>query len=241
VGGAENIPQSSELAPGPGFRIRAKFDRPPLDHVERFRHVDLALVSDLMNRLYTLRSGLKPIVPTPDGTTLIGPACTVKLYPGDNLMVHAALDFAEPGDVIVVDTAGSMTNAAIGDMVTAKAKSRGIAGFVVDGLVRDVEAMLEVGLPVFARGATPRGPLHRGPGELNYPVSCGGVSIEPGDLVLAGLDGVVIVPRVAAGELIDRAEKKMTSELEYVSAVRRGEFSNQWVDDMLKASGCVFE
>ena len=241
MAGADDIPQSSELSPGPGFRIRTKVERADPEVVERFRAVDIALVSDLMNRLYTLRSGLRPIVPTADGKPLVGPACTVKVYPGDNLMAHAALDVAEPGDVVIIDTAGASTNAVIGDMVTAKAKARGISGFVVDGLVRDVEAMLEVGLPVFARGSTPRGPLHRGPGELNFSISCGGVSVDPGDVVMAGTDGVVIVPQASAAELIVRAEQKMLAENDYVAAVHRGDFSNQWVADMLNANDCVFE
>lgn len=241
MSGADNIPQSSELAPGPGFRIRRAVERTSPEIVDRFRKIDVALVSDLMNRLYTLRPGLKPIVPTADGQPLVGPVCTVKVYPGDNLMVHAALDHAQPGDVIVVDTAGATTNAVIGDMVTNKARARGIAGFVIDGLVRDVEGMLEAGVPVFARGTTPRGPLHRGPGELNHSISCGGVSINPGDLVMAGADGVVVVPRDATMELIERAELKTAQEDEYVAAVKRGEFSNQWVADMLEAHGCEFQ
>lgn len=241
MSGADKIPQSSELAPGPGFRIRRRVERTPIDLVERFRAIDIALVSDLMNRLYTLRPGLKPIVPTADGQALVGPACTVKVYPGDNLMVHAALDHAQPGDIVIVDTAGATTNAVIGDMVTNKAHARGIAGFVIDGLVRDVDGMIEAGVPVFARGTTPRGPLHRGPGELNHSISCGGVSIDPGDLVMAGADGVVIVPRNAALELIERAELKTAEENDYVAAVKRGEFSNQWVADMLEAHGCQFQ
>lgn len=239
MSGADKIPQSSELAPGPGFRIRRTIVRPPSSIVERFKAIDIALVSDLMNRLYTLRSGLRAIVPTPDGGVLAGPACTVKVYPGDNLMIHAALDIAEPGDVVIVDTAGATTNAVLGDMVTNKARARGIAGFVIDGLVRDVEGMLDAGVPVFARGVTPRGPLHRGPGELNYPISCGGVSIMAGDIVLAGADGVVIVPSDAADEMIERAEAKMSKEQDYVDAVKRGEFSNEWVTDLLDQNGCI--
>lgn len=225
------------MAGGPGFRLRREIERVPPDIVERFRTVDVALVSDLMNRLYTLRPGLRPIVP-PTGGVLVGTACTVKVFPGDNLMVHASLDVARPGDVVVVDTAGATTNAVLGDMVANKARARGIGGFIVDGLVRDVAGMLEAGVPVFARGSTPRGPLHRGPGELNFPISCGGVSVSPGDLVMAGSDGVVVVPRDAAAEVLARAEAKMAREQEYVAAVRRGEFSNAWVDRMLEAGGC---
>jgi len=240
MSGADNIPQSSELAPGPGFRVRTAIDRPSRDVVDRLSAIDIALVSDLMNRLYTLRSGLVPIVPTPDGSLLAGPACTVKVYPGDNLMIHAVLDIAQPGDVIVVDTAGATTNAVLGDMVTNKAKARGLSGFVIDGLVRDVDGMMEAGLPVFARGVTPRGPLHRGPGEINYSVCCGGVSIDPGDIVLAGADGVVVVPLDSADTILARAEKKATQEDDYVAAVKRGEFSNRWVSDLLTNTGCEF-
>jgi len=240
MSGADKIPQSSELAPGPGFRIRTKVQHPDPGLVDRFRDVDIALLSDLMNRLYTLRSGIHPIVPTADGSPLVGPACTVKVFPGDNLMIHAALDHANPGDVVVVDTAGSSTNAVLGDMVTAKSKARGIAGFVVDGLVRDVDAMTDIGLPVFARGVTPRGPLHRGPGELNFAISCGGVSIDPGDIVVAGADGVVIVPFDCASAVAGRLESKAAAEADYVAAVHRGDFSNQWVADMLSDHGCEY-
>jgi regulator of RNase E activity RraA len=156
-------------------------------------------------------------------------------------MIHAVLDIAQPGDVIVVDTAGATTNAVLGDMVTNKAKARGLSGFVIDGLVRDVDGMAEAGLPVFARGVTPRGPLHRGPGEINYSICCGGVSIDPGDIVLAGADGVVIVPLDSAESILARAEEKATQENEYVESVKRGEFSNQWVADLLANSGCELE
>jgi regulator of RNase E activity RraA len=235
----DEIPQSSELTGGPGFRLRREIERVPDDIVERFRAVDVALVSDLMNRLYTLNSGLHPIVPPADGL-LIGTACTVKVFPGDNLMVHASLDIARPGDVVMVDTAGSTINAVLGDMVANKAKARGISGFIVDGLVRDVAGMLEAGVPIWARGVTPRGPLHRGPGELNYPISCGGVSVSAGDLVMANSDGVVVVPRESAKDVLQRAETKKLKESDYVAAVKRGQFSNKWVQDTLEDSGCDF-
>lgn len=241
MSGVEDIPQSSELAPGPGFRIRRTIDRPEPDVVERLRALDIALLSDLMNRLYTLRSGLVPIVPTSDGGVLAGPACTVKVYPGDNLMIHAVLDIAQPGDVVVVDTAGAATTAVLGDMVTNKAKARGLSGFVVDGLVRDVDGMMKAGLPVFARGVTPRGPLHRGPGEINYSICCGGVSVDPGDIVLAGSDGVVVVPLDSADTILARAEERAAAAHDYVESVKRGEFSNQWVSDLLMDGGCELE
>jgi RraA family protein len=237
MGIGDEAPQSSELTGGPGFRIRRKADRVPQILVDRFKALDIALISDLMNRLYTLDSGIYAVV-EPTDSVLIGTACTVKVFPGDNLMVHAALDIARPGEVVMVDTAGSTINAVLGDMVANKAKARGIKGFIVDGLVRDVAEMRKAGVPVFARGITPRGPLHRGPGELNYPISCGGVSVNAGDLVMAGPDGVVVVPRLDAEEILHRAEMKTAKEAEYVAAVRRGEFSNEWVHRTLGADGC---
>jgi RraA family protein len=239
VGIGDSIPQSSELVGGPGFRIRRAIERVPVELIERFREVPVALLSDMMNRLYTMNSGCRPIIPPPDGL-LVGPACTVKVFPGDNLMVHASLDIAQPGDIVVVDTAGSTINAVLGDMVTNKARTRGIAGFIVDGLVRDVEGMREAQVPVFARGVTPRGPLHRGPGELNYPISCGGVAVSPGDLVIANSDGIVVIPRDSALDLLERAEAKRDAEADYVAAVKRGEFSNKWVDTLLEEGGCEF-
>src|SRR5690606_30332237 len=124
----------------------------------------------MLNRMYTMNPQIHNLV---NNEPLFGPACTVKVFPGDNLMVHKSLDLAQPGDVVVVDTSGSRENAVLGDLVTTKAKHRGIAGFIIDGLVRDLPGMREVGLPVYARGVTPFGPLHRGPGELNYTISCG--------------------------------------------------------------------
>lgn len=235
--GADGVPQSSEIDPGPGFRVRREIERPAADEIQRLAELDIALVADMMNRLYVMRPGLLPISPNP-AVDLTGPVCTVKVFPGDNLMIHASLDIARPGDVVVVDTAGASHNAVFGDMVANKAVARGIAGFVIDGLVRDVEGIIETGLPVYARGTTPRGPLHRGPGEVNYPISCGGLSVAPGDIVKASPDGVILVPREAVRTVLARAETKATKEADYVAAVRRGEFSNQWVTDMLEANGC---
>src|SRR5207302_4451763 len=169
---------------------------------------------------------------------LCGPACTVKVFPGDNLMVHKALDVARPGDIVVVDTGRSASNAVLGDLVTTKAKHRQIAGFIVDGLIRDLPGILPLNFPVFARGTTPVGPLHRGPGEINYPISCGGVVVNPADLIVADGAGVVVVPRDIAPELLLRLKSHAETNEAYLNAVKRGEFSNQWVDRILEQHGC---
>lgn len=229
-------PKTAEMHPGPGFRMREQFERPPQDLVEGLRVFETPAISDLMNRLYSMVPQIKPV--TDPSLRVCGPACTVKVFPGDNLMVHKSLDVAEPGDVVVVDTSSSSLTAVLGDLVSTKARHRGIQGFVVDGLVRDLPAIQDLGdFPVFARGITPIGPLHRGPGELNYPISAGGIVVNPGDIVVGDPNGVVVVPRGIASALLQRLRDRAARESDYTAAVGRGEFSNAWVDATLDAGG----
>jgi regulator of RNase E activity RraA len=233
-------PKSAAMHPGPGFRIRRRIERPAPEVVTGFGAFDAPAISDLMNRLYAMELGIHTL--TEPSLGLVGPACTVKTYPGDNLMVHKALDIAEPGDVIVVDTSGSSMGAVLGDLVSTKARHRGVAGFVVDGLIRDLAGIRALGdFPVFARGVTPIGPLHRGPGEINYPVSVGGIVVNPGDLIVGDLNGVVVVPREIAPELLERLTAQKRSEADYMDAVARGSFSNSWVDRLLDDSGVIVD
>ncbi len=234
---ADAKPQSSELHPGPGFRIRHRIQRPDPALLAAFRALEGPMVSDLMNRLYTMRPAIQNLT-DPDLAPLVGPACTVKVFPGDNLMVHAALDVARPGDVLVVDAGGSYMNAVLGDLISNKARHRGIAGIVVDGLVRDIDGIREARIPVFARGVTPVGPLHRGPGEVNFPIQCGGIVVSPGDVIFADSNGVVVVPLEIAAELLKRCQEKTANEESYVASVKRGKFSNVWVHVELAAQGC---
>lgn len=229
-------PQSAEMHPGPGFRLRYEIERPDPETVSGLSRHQTPDISDLMNRLYAMEPEIRNM--TDPDLRLVGPACTVKVYPGDNLMVHKALDIAQPGDVIVVDTSSSSLTAVLGDLVCTKARHRGVAGFIVDGLIRDLPAIKRLGdFPVFARDVTPKGPLHRGPGEIGYPISCGGIVVNPGDVVVADLNGVVIVPRDISDELLMRLDSKAAKESDYVSAVARGDFNNDWVDAMLEANG----
>jgi RraA family protein len=230
-------PKSAEMNPGPGFMVRRNFDRPSKQLVEAFKQFDTTDVSDMLNRLYTMGSEIHNQV---NNATLVGPALTVKCYPGDNLMVHKALDLAEPGDVIVIDASKSDTAAVIGDLVANKARHLGIAGFIVDGLIRDLQGVRECGLPVYAKGVTPFGPLHRGPGEINYPISAGGIVVKPGDIVTAGASGVTVVPKWAAEDILARLEKNRERLAAYVEGVKQGIFSNEWVDSQLNADGCLF-
>src|SRR5215468_322217 len=145
-------PRSAEMHPGPGFRVRLDFPRPDTALTRAFAPFATPDISDLLNRLYAVDPGI--ICLTGSHHQLCGPACTVKVFPGDNLMVHKALDVAKPGDIVVVDAHGSSMNAVLGDLISTKAKHRGISGFVVDGFVRDLPDLIELDFPVFARGAT---------------------------------------------------------------------------------------
>src|SRR5438309_11466109 len=148
VGTMVSKPMTSELNPGPGFRMRRHICRPDPALVAGFREFETPMISDLMNRLYTMCTAIRNV--TAPHLRILGPACTVKVFPGDNLMVHKALDIARPGDVVVVDTCGSHHTAALGDLVCTKARHRGLAGFVVDGMIRDLPGIQRLAdFPVF--------------------------------------------------------------------------------------------
>lgn len=231
-------PQSAELIPGPGFRVRSDFTRPRPELLDIYRQFETADISDLINRMYTMRADIRNVT---NEKPLVGPACTVKVFPGDNLMVHKALDIVQPGDVLVIDTGGSQRNAVVGDMIANKAVHRGIAGFVIDGLVRDLPGVIETGLPIYACGVTSFGPLHRGPGELNYPVSCGGVVVNPGDIIAADVSGVTVVRKEFAEQLAVRLHAHCERLAAYTANVKQGIFSNAWVDAQLQKDKCLFE
>jgi regulator of RNase E activity RraA len=233
-------PASAEMNPGPGFRINAQWERPNRGIIEGFAEFETPAISDQMNRLHTMEPEIRML--TDPARPLVGPALTVKVFPGDNLMVHKSLDIAKPGDVIVVDAGSSSMNAVLGDLICTKARHRGVAGFVVDGLIRDLPAIRALGdVPVFARGVTPIGPLHRGPGEIGGAICAGGLVVTPGDIIVADLNGVVVVPRTDADDVLHNVRSKAASEADYVAAVARGEFSNAWADRFLAEHGLAVD
>jgi regulator of RNase E activity RraA len=232
-------PASAEIHPGPGFRVRHEFPRLPAQVCKALLEFDTPTISDQLNRLYAVSPAIHCLT---DATHRVAaPVCTVRCYPGDNLMVHKALDVAQPGDVIAIDAsfAHGAATAVLGDLIATKARHREIAGFVVDGLVRDIVGIREVDMPVFARGTTPVGPLHRGPGEINFPIALGGIVTYPGDVVVADAAGIVVVPQDAVEELLLALGAKQAASAAYHAAVRRGEFSNRWVDEMLERQNCL--
>jgi regulator of RNase E activity RraA len=231
-------PKTADMHPGPGFRVRQEIERPGSEIVAGLGRFETPAISDQLNRLCTMMPSIRNL--TDERLSILGPAITVKSYPGDNLMVHKSLDIAQPGDVIVVDAHRSPLTAALGDLVSKKARHRGVAGFVVDGVIRDLPEIKALGdFPVYARDVTPIGPMHRGPGEINYPIAAGGVVVNPGDVIVGDLNGVVVVPREFAADLLKRLEERAAAEAAYNESVASGNFSNAWVDAILEDSGVI--
>ena len=219
-----------------GFRILPAPRRAPAALIRQFRNVVVAHLSDCMNRL----PGGDGLDPMHKGGHMLGQAITVRVPPGDNLMVHKAIDMAGPGDVIVVAAGGDMSQAIIGEIMTTLAAKRGVEGIIIDGAIRDSGAIAANKFPVYARGVTPRGPYKNGPGEINVPISVGGMVVCPGDIVVGDEDGVVAVPVDIAAEVLKAAKAKAKEEDAVLAAIRKGKADRAWVDATLKAKGCDF-
>ncbi|PRY02409.1 RraA family protein [Allonocardiopsis opalescens] len=222
---------------GVGNRVLPRAESVAAETLERFRAAafPVANVADAMGRFGALR-GLRRMAPAP---YLVGTALTVRTRPSDNLMVHKALDLAGPGDVLVVDACGGADYAIVGGLMCRYARRRGLAGLVVDGMVRDDDELTELGLPVYAAGISPNGPYKDGPGEINVPVSCGRTPVLPGDLVLGDADGVVVVPRADAEQVRREAEAVRGNERGVVAAIERDGWDRAWIDRKLAANGCA--
>ena len=190
-----------------------------------------------MSRLHAVAAEIRPYH---NKSKLVGPALTVKVPPGDNLMVHKAIDIAKPGDVIVVDAGGVVAHAIIGEIMSSLAESRGVAGMIIDGAIRDADAIAKSGFPVYARGVTHRGPYKNGPGEINVPVVVGGTVINPGDIVVGDEDGLVLLAPASIASLIKLAKAYAEKEDVMLKAIRSGAgIDRAWVDKTLAEKGCV--
>ena len=201
----------------------------------QFLEIPVSNVSDCMSRMFAGGARLRPMH---QGNPMAGPALTVRVRPGDNLMVHKALQLAVPGDVIVVDGDGALTNALIGEIMSSIAQSRGVAGIVINGAVRDARALRESTFPVFAAGVTHRGPYKDGPGEINTTIAIDGMVIHPGDLILGDDDGVLCVPYAEAESLLAAARSKIAVESQMMAAIAAGTYNAPWIDEILKRLNC---
>jgi RraA family protein len=192
---------------------------PAPELLKRFAKLPTANVADAMDRLGALDSRIKPVWP---GATIVGPAFTVWTRAGDNKLLHEALRRAAPGDVLIVNGQGDESRALLGELMAERAKVNGIAGFVIDGAVRDADVIGEIEVPVFARAVTPAGPYKHGPGRLGCTIAVGGVAVAPGDIVLGDADGVVIVPQDEAEQVLVAAEAKFEDETARRADIKAG-------------------
>ena len=219
-----------------GFRILKRRRVVAADIVEKFRSLPVANVSDSMARMAAGGARLRPMH---GGGAMAGPALTVKTRPGDNLMLHKALDLAQPGDVVVCDAGGDLTNSLIGELMTAHAIKRRVGGVVINGAIRDAAAIRAGTFPVFAAGISHRGPYKDGPGEINVPIAIDGMVIEPGDLILGDDDGLVCVPFDAVAVVLAATQAKQAAEQKQIAEIAAGTSDRNWIDATLKRLGCA--
>ncbi len=209
-----------ETSPGPAVSAQA---------LAEYATVGSAQISDCMARLYGV-VGLSPRH-KPGGPRMVGTAVTVKTRPGDNLMIHKAISMAGPGDVIVVDGAGDLTNALVGELMSMQAQARGIAGFVIDGAIRDADTFAQQDFACFARGVSHKGPYKDGPGEINVAISVGGQVVHAGDVVVGDADGVVFIEAARAADVLQWALKKEAAEVDTKRKILAGEGgAKPWID-----------
>lgn len=218
------------------------------DVVREFERVDRAVVeqagafpssilADVAGRRGALHGRIAALSPS---MRFAGSALTVEVRPGDNLMIHAALAIARPGDVIVVDGKGDLSSALIGEIMSQQAVAMGVAALVIDGAVRDSEAIRALGLPVFAAGLNPNGPTKSVAGRLNHPISIGGVTVCPGDLVVGDADGVTVIERAKAAAMLPLARDKVAAETRRIADIRaRTALRPGWLDGALRTAGVL--
>jgi regulator of RNase E activity RraA len=221
-----------------GLKVLKRRRAVPAELAAQFIGVPVANVSDCMSRLFAGGARLRPMH---SGRPMSGPTLTVRTRPGDNLMIHKALQMAAPGDIIVVDAGGDLTNALIGELMVGTALQRKLGGFVIDGAIRDSKALREGNFPVFAAGVTHRGPYKDGPGEINVPIAIDGMVIEPGDLIVGDDDGVLCVPFDHVQSVLAATRKKADAEAAMATAIAAGQVDTAWIDATLKRLGCLIE
>jgi 4-hydroxy-4-methyl-2-oxoglutarate aldolase len=210
--------------------VRRNIERPSKTTLKAFAGMPTGFVTDAFNGKGCLDYTIKPLLPA---MRFSGSAITAYCGPMDNLAAMAVLDFARKGDVIVIATTGDDTAATIGDLWAFWAKKIGVAAIVCDGLVRDVTGLLKVDIPVFARGIKPNSAFRNGPGEINTTVTCGGVAISAGDIIVGDRDGVVAVPLAEAERVIERLELVKKKEAQAEAQVKKGVKLKFWDPDAL--------
>jgi 4-hydroxy-4-methyl-2-oxoglutarate aldolase len=203
--------------PIPDLIVRRQFPRPAVSAA--FRGAPIGFVVDAQGRFGGLDHHIKPITPL---SAFCGPALTVLCREGDNLAAHVALNYIEPGDVVVISAGGFERVSVIGEKWAGMAKNKGAIAIVVDGMARDAEGLAQVSIPIFARGVTPNSSFKHGPGAIGVPISAGGVAICPGDMICGDSDGVVAVPTYLLDAVAARLEEITRNETVMFAAIQAG-------------------
>ncbi|NKE67914.1 RraA family protein [Ramlibacter sp. RBP-2] len=218
--------------------ILRDFERVSPDLVRQAGEFQAAILADVAGRRGAMHGRIAALRPH---MRLAGPALTVDVRPGDNLMIHAAIALARPGDVLVIDGKGDRTSALMGTIMMTACRQLGLAGVIIDGAARDSLEIEEMGFPVFCVGTNPNGPTKNVSGRIGHPVSCGGVTVRSGDLVVADADGVVVVERERVEALLPLARKKVQDEAARIAQIKDGNTSAPWLAAALRAAGVLKE
>lgn len=218
-----------------GKRIYLKRHMPDPKLVEEFKKIPASNTADVMGRSSAMNPRIH-LVSKPKAQMMAGPAFTVKCHVGDNLALHAALNFCSEGDVLVVSNGEDSTRALIGEVMMAYLYlQKKVAGIILDGPIRDIDEIGKWDFPVYCTGTTPGGSYKEGPGELNVPISCGGISVNPGDIILADPDGVIVIPRKDAAKVLEDAKKFQAADEGKLEKTRAGTINRDWVYKTLEA------
>lgn len=219
-----------------GFRFIEDIERPGEEILKKLEPFSAANLSDGMNKFYTMDSGISQMFPS---AKMIGPAITVKVRSGDNLMLHKAIGLAKKGDVIVVETQHCNGYALMGELMGTSMAKVGVAGVVIDGTVRDLKDLTEIAMPVYARGTVCGAGDKDGPGEVNYPICCGGVVVNPGDIIVGDEDGVVVIPKDDILEVIEKTQKKTGYEEKRRIEIQEGKVIKKDINEILRIKGVI--
>jgi len=212
------------------------FERVSLDLVRQAEVFQAAILADVAGRRGTMHGRIQALRPR---MKVAGPALTVEVRPGDNLMIHAAIALARPGDVLVIDGKGDQTCALMGTIMMTACRQVGIAGVIVDGAVRDSLEIDEIDFPVFSVGTNPNGPTKNIGGRIGHTIGCGGASVSAGDFVLADADGIVVIEKAKLASLIPAARKKVEDEAKRIAEIKQGKTAAAWLVPSLRAAGVL--
>lgn len=223
-----------------GKRIYLRRELPDPALLEQFRTIPASNTADCMERNCAMHPRIH-LVSRPTGGNMVGPALTVKGRSGDNLALHAALNICSPGDVIVVSNDGDDTRSLMGIIMMSWLRyTKKVAGIVLDGPIRDIDELRDWDFPIYCTGTTPGGPYKEGPGEVNVPIACGNISVNPGDIILGDPDGVIVIPRKEGPAILEAAKAFQIKDRNKQAAAKNGTADRSWVEATLAAKGFEF-